>query len=192
MWLLAGPNGAGKSTYAENLEGRVEGIVRPDELAYRISREAPEAAALTAGRSAVRLLQEFIYRGASFAVETTLAGKLHLRIAEKAKDDGWRIGLVYIGLMNADLAIARVRERVSNGGHNVPPGDVRRRYERSLDNLSFMLKLADHAIVLDNSSTRDPMKLVVEAAGGQIRFRIRRLPLWLRAPLNALSPSRRS
>lgn len=93
MWLLAGPNGAGKSTYAENLEGRVEGIVRPDELASRISREAPEAAALAAGRSAVRLLQEFIDRRASFAVETTLAGKLHLRIAEQAKDHGWRIGL---------------------------------------------------------------------------------------------------
>jgi predicted ABC-type ATPase len=65
MWLLAGPNGAGKSTYAENLEGRVAEIVRPDELAYRISQEAPEAAALTAGRSAVRLLQEFIDRRAS-------------------------------------------------------------------------------------------------------------------------------
>jgi predicted ABC-type ATPase len=128
----------------------------------------------------------------SFAVETTLAGKLHLRIAEKAKDGGWRIGLIYIGLTNADLAIMRVKERVANGGHNVPPGDVRRRYGRSLDNLRLMLKLADHAIVLDNSSTRDPMKLVVEAAGGQIRSKIRRLPAWLRAPISALPPSRRS
>lgn len=192
MWLLAGRNGAAKSTYAENLEGRVARIVRPDELASRISRYAPETVALAAGRSAVRLLQEFIDRRASFAVETTLAGKLHLRIAEKAKDDGWRIGLVYIGLTNADLAIARVKERVSNGGHHVPPRDVRRRYERSLYNVSFMLKLADRAILLDNSSTRFPMKLVAEAAGGQFRLRIRRLPLWLRAPLNAPSPFRRS
>ncbi len=99
---------------------------------------------------------------------------------------------VYIGLTSADLAIMRVKERVADGGHNVPPGDVRRRYERSLDNLSHMLKLADRAIVLDNSSTRDPMRLVVEAAGGQIRYKIRRLPKWLRAPMSALPPSVRS
>lgn len=143
MWLLAGPNGAGKSTYAENLEGKVAEIVQPDELAYRISRDAPEDVALTAGRLAVRRLQERVDRRASFAVETTLSGKLHLKIARQAKTAGWRIGLVYIGLVNADLAIARVSERVSAGGHNVPPADVRRRYERSLDNLSLILKLAD-------------------------------------------------
>ncbi len=54
LWLLAGPNGAGKSTYARNLLANVEEIVGPDELAYQLSQDVPESAALQAGRLAVR------------------------------------------------------------------------------------------------------------------------------------------
>jgi len=68
LWLIAGPNGAGKSTYASNIAADVEDIVRPDELAYRISREVTQAVALQAGRIAVRRRTELLRQRRSFAV----------------------------------------------------------------------------------------------------------------------------
>jgi predicted ABC-type ATPase len=185
LWLLAGPNGAGKSTYASNLAADVEEIVRPDELAYRLSGEAPETVALRAGRSAVRRMTELLNQRRSFAVETTLSGRFHLRVAERAKSQGWSLGVVYIGLGSSDLAIERVRERVSEGGHDVPAADVRRRYERSLRNLAVVYQLADRLVVLDNSSVRKRMKRVLEANRGTVVFGQRRLPKWLGAALRA-------
>jgi predicted ABC-type ATPase len=183
FWLLAGPNGAGKSTYAHNLTADVEEIVRPDELAYRLARHAPETVAVQAGRLAVRRMIELLRQRKSFAVETTFVGRLHLQIAERAKSDGWKIGVVYIGLGSADLAIERIRERVSQGGHNVPAADVRRRYKRSLSNLAVVYYLADRLIVLDNSSVQKPMKRLLEVNRGSVVYRRRRLPKWLSAVL---------
>lgn len=98
----------------------------------------------------------------------------------QARRDGWNIGVIYIGLGSADLALERVRERVRQGGHNVPPEDVRRRYHRSLYNLDLIYELADRLIVIDNSSVQDPMRRMLEVdRGGRVLFLRRRLPKWL-------------
>jgi predicted ABC-type ATPase len=124
----------------------------------------------------------------SFAVETTLSGRRHLLLVERAKSQGWSIGVVYIGLGSPDLAIERVRERVRQGGHNVPAADIRRRYQRGLGNLAIVYERADRLVVLDNSSARKRMKRVLEVNQGSVVFRQRRLPRWLSA---ALRESRR-
>ncbi len=185
LWLLAGPNGAGKSTYARNLLANVEEIVGPDELAYQLSQDVPESAALQAGRLAVRRRNELLEQRRSFAVETTLSGRRHLLLIERARSEGWSIGVVYIGLGSPDLAIARVRERVSQGGHDVPAADTRRRYQRGLGNLAIVYERADWLVVLDNSSVRNRMKRVLEVNKGTVVFRHRRLPKWLSAALRA-------
>ncbi len=185
LWLLAGPNGAGKSTYARNLLANVEEIVGPDELAYQLSQDVPESAALQAGRLAVRRRNELLEQRRSFAVETTLSGRRHLLLIERARSEGWSIGVVYIGLGSPDLAIARARERVSQGGHDVPAADTRRRYQRGLGNLAIVYERADWLVVLDNSSVRNRMKRVLEVNKGTVVFRHRRLPKWLSAALRA-------
>src|SRR5262249_28918598 len=120
LWLLAGPNGAGKSTYAPKLRADVEEIVGPDEFAYQIARGSPERAALCAGRLAVRRRNDLLRQRRSFAVETTISGRGHLSLVEQARRAGWSIGIVYIGLGSPELALERVRERVLQGGHDVP------------------------------------------------------------------------
>jgi len=123
VWLLAGPNGAGKSTYAPKVRADVEEIVGPDEFAYRLVPAEPERAALRAGRLAVQRRNELLRERRSFAVETTISGHGQLTLVNQARHDGWNIGVIYIGLASAELAIERVRERVRQGGHNVPPDD---------------------------------------------------------------------
>ncbi|MGH7947745.1 MAG: AAA family ATPase [Candidatus Binataceae bacterium] len=120
LWLIAGPNGAGKSTYIDDrFEPNVE-VVRPDEIALRLSPGSPERALLRAGREAVGRIRALTKDRQGFAVETTLSGKLHLRLVESAKRRGWKVGLAYIGLGSADLAIERVRQRKLAGGMTFP------------------------------------------------------------------------
>jgi predicted ABC-type ATPase len=119
MWLLAGPNGAGKSSCSAllfNLAGTITEIVNPDEIARELQPEAPERAALQAGRAARRRLDELLRTRPSFAVETTLSGQLHLQDVSRAKNDGWNVGLVYVGLSSPLLAVKRVRQRSLPGG----------------------------------------------------------------------------
>ena len=192
LWLLAGPNGAGKSTYAPKLAALVDEIVRPDELAYQLSREAPERVALAAGRLAVQRINELLEQRRSFAIETTLSGRLHLQVVERATRAEWSIGVVYIALGSPELAVERVRERTSRGGHYVPANDVRRRFARSLRNLSSVSRHADRLLVLDNSSTRGRMKRVLEAKSGEVVFRRKRFPRWLDGVIPAILAGVRS
>jgi predicted ABC-type ATPase len=74
LWLLGGPNGAGKSTCVAtlcDLSPEIEEVVNPDNIARSLLPEAPEKAALTAGRLARQRIGELLRERRSFGVETT-------------------------------------------------------------------------------------------------------------------------
>src|SRR5262249_34975332 len=146
-------------------------IIGPDAIAEQLLPIAPEKAALPAGREAIRHIRESVKARRSFAIETTLSGRFHFQIGQSARSQGWNVGLVYIGLSSAKLAIKRVQQRRRAGGHHVPAADVCRRYERSLGNLPLFFRLADAVFVLDNSSTKHPMKMILGARLGRVTFR---------------------
>jgi predicted ABC-type ATPase len=168
-----------KSTFLENLGAVFSEIVRPDEFALRLAPDAPESAALSAGKLAVNRMQELLARRESFAVETTRSGRLHQAIAHKAKYDGWQVRLVYIGLANAQLAIGRVHQRRLSGGHDVPGVDIVGRYARSLENLPRWLPIADSITILDNSSPTKKMGRVLAIDKRRVVYRSRRVPKWI-------------
>lgn len=72
---------------------------------------------------------------------------------ERCREAGYQIHIVYLWLPSAELAVARVRQRVLAGGHDVPDADVRRRWARSLLNLfERYIPLADSWVVIDGSA----------------------------------------
>ncbi|MST94895.1 MAG: hypothetical protein EXS33_06460 [Pedosphaera sp.] len=71
-------------------------------------------------------------RRETFAFESILSGSSHIRPLRAARQEGFQIILHYLWLPNPAIALARVRERVKKGGHNVSAIDVRRRFVRSL------------------------------------------------------------
>jgi len=77
----------------------------------------------------------------------------------RARRQGFEIVLVYIGTEHVEINLLRIRNRVLAGGHDVPPEDVRRRYERSFKNLPIAIERADHTILFDNS-TEEGYRLV--------------------------------
>jgi predicted ABC-type ATPase len=68
------------------------------------------------------------------------------------KAEGYDIHFFFGWLKNVDLALSRVKERVSRGGHDVPEPVVRRRFDRSMQNfLLYYRPLAKVWTLFDNS-----------------------------------------
>ncbi len=154
--VLAGINGAGKTTASQDLLTNVLKIptfVNADAIARGLNGLNPEAESFRAGRLMLAHMGELADAKADFAFETTLSARTYavwlrnLRITA-----GYEVLLYYYWLDSPDAAIARVAQRVRNGGHFVPDADIRRRYARSVRNfLELYRPIADEWEVYDNT-----------------------------------------
>jgi predicted ABC-type ATPase len=166
--VLAGPNGAGKSTSARTLLAESLGLmtfVNADVIAQGLAGFDPDSAALEASRIMLERLRALAAQRADFAFETTLAARSYAAWLAELREGGYRVDLVYFWLASADLAVARVTERVRSGGHAVPEATVRQRYVRSVRNcFTLYLPLADGWRVYDNTAAEGP-QLIAQGGG---------------------------
>jgi len=135
--VLAGPNGAGKSTSAPILISETLGIdefVNADVIAQGLSAFRRDSVAMEAGRIMLQRLDELGRIKADFAFETTLASRSFAPRIQELIKVGYQFRLIFLWLPSADLAVLRVRQRVSEGGDDVPEETVRRRYAGGLFN----------------------------------------------------------
>jgi predicted ABC-type ATPase len=136
-YVIAGPNGAGKTTFAtEFLPNFVScrEFLNADLIAAGLSPFAPETQNMRAGRLLLERIRELAKAGRDFGFETTLAGRIHVKLLSDLRKWGFHIDLFFLWLPSADMAIRRVQQRVLEGGHGVPADDVRRRHRRGLRN----------------------------------------------------------
>jgi predicted ABC-type ATPase len=157
FWLIAGPNGVGKTTYAMRYLRSVLGTVHflsLDEIARGLSPLEPRAADRAAGRVALTRARELMRQPATFAMETTLAGRTHLGLVEEARSAGLAFGLLYFAVPQVETCLARIARRVVEGGHDVPEADARRRFVRSAANFPTYAAKADRWRLLDNGGPR--------------------------------------
>ncbi len=133
LYIIAGANGSGKSTLAEVLlqEKHLE-FLNADEIAKEIAPGAINSVPISAGKIYFQRLDEYFRNNKSFAVESTLSGNNIVRIIKKARNQNYKIILIYSFLQNCTTCIERVKKRVENGGHNVPEEDIIRRYYKSV------------------------------------------------------------
>jgi len=61
----------------------------------------------------------------------------------------------FCGLASPELHIARVRERVAMGGHDIPEAKIRERYPAALENLIALMPYLAWLQVYDNSAQVD-------------------------------------
>lgn len=190
LLVVAGVNGSGKSTLARAIDAAHPGATRwitPD----RAMREqlgalaptpdpaaaAPGAAALDAAwqRAALAVdaaLGRAIQRGESVLIETLLASGRGRRWIRRARAHGYHTALVYLGLPEAAVAVARVAERQARGGHAVNPTLVAQSFAVSWAQVEHTAPVADTTFVLDASGGTD----IARAGGGldpELRARVR-------------------
>jgi predicted ABC-type ATPase len=161
LTFVAGANGSGKTTltrWSSDLFREIP-VLDPDTIGRTLQSRASGAFPIAGGRQVLRSANHHLRKAESFAIETTLAGKNYLRMMLEARLGGFEIVLVYIGTENVEINLARIKNRVLAGGHDVPEQDVRRRYKRSFENLPIAIQRADHAILFDNS-TEEGYRLV--------------------------------
>ena len=135
LYLIAGANGSGKTTLArELLVNENISFLNADEYAKELNPEDLSKVKISAGKKLFEELEKCINCGFSFAIETTLAGSLYVKIIKNLQKKGYKVHLIYVFLDSPQMCIARIKGRVKQGGHYIPDLDVRRRYTRSLKN----------------------------------------------------------
>lgn len=163
VYIVAGPNGAGKTTFAESylpIEANCFYFINADLIAKGISPLRPESAGIEAGRILFRKMETFSMDGLTFAFESTLSGHGHIKRIRLLRQKGYRVVIYYLKLASPELAIERVKNRVREGGHDIPEKQLRRRFNRSWRNfIQIYRELADEWIVFDNS---EDVPIVVE------------------------------
>src|SRR5699024_10628303 len=170
LYIIAGCNGAGKTTASFTILPEIidcKEFVNADEIAKGISPFQPEKVAFESGRIMLKRINELIDENESFAFETTLATKSHIGKIRKAKQKGYTTTLLFFWLESIDLAKERVKIRVREGGHNIKPNVIERRYKKGIRNLfDIFLTEVDSVLIFDNSSV-DPTLIAKKGNNAQ-------------------------
>ena len=174
LWIIAGANGSGKSTAYErsDIDAPSGGVwfINPDALAKRIVDHEGLPLNPDANLESVRRIERWLFASVdahqTVGVETVLATDKYRRLVERAHQQGFRVGLIYVFLNNAELNVARVRDRVAKGGHDVPEASIRSRRSRSFNQLTWFFDNADVADIFDNSGAEP--RLVARKADGEV------------------------
>ena len=173
LWLLVGPNGAGKSTYyARRIRPVLYApLVNADLIARGRWPDAPAEHAWEALREADAVRAALIEARCSFVTETVFSHPSRVELVRVARAAGYTIWLTFIHLASAELALARVGDRVRRGGHDVPEDRVRARYARMPRNVIDALPYVDRLFVIDNSEDGRAFRTVLAFDRGALTYR---------------------
>lgn len=158
--IIAGPNGAGKTTFAKEFLPNEAGcpiFINADLIAAGIAPFHPETAAFRAGKMMLQEIENCVKKKISFAFETTLSGLTYLHQIKKWKKFGYTIKIIFLALDSADTAIARVNDRVKQGGHFIPESVIRRRFAAGRKNFEEKYALLADAWALYNNTGKGPV-----------------------------------
>jgi predicted ABC-type ATPase len=115
----------------------------------------------------------------SFSFETVMSSPDKVELLRDAQSRGFRTYLYFVATEDPSINVARVRLRVSQGGHDVPEDKIIARYQRSLALAVQAIKFSHRAFFFDTSG-QHPLYFaevrnatVVELKGGS-------MPAWFK------------
>jgi len=158
LYIVAGCNGAGKTTASFTILPEILNcyeFVNADEIAKGLSPFQPKNSAIEAGKIMLRRIEYLLNENFNFAFETTLSTKSYKNTILKSQTAGYNVTLLFFWLQTVELAKKRVQKRVSEGGHDIEPEVIERRYLSGIQNLfDIYLPIADEVLIFDNSEGR--------------------------------------
>ena len=161
LYIISGCNGAGKTTASFNILPDLlncKEFVNADEIARGLSPFQPEKVSIEAGRLMLKRIDELIDSNQDFSFETTLSTKSFINTIDNAKSKGYYVTLIFFWLESIQLAKDRVQKRVSEGGHNIEPNVIDRRYKAGIKNLfKLYFDKVDSLLIYDNSKAKSEL-----------------------------------
>jgi len=168
LYIIAGPNGAGKTTFAKEFlphYAKCPNFVNADLIAAGLSPFFPSNVSIKAGKLLLGQVKEFIHQKSDFAFESTLAGRSYVSLIQDVKHRGYSVTIFFLWIPDVKLARERIKQRVKDGGHNVPFVDIKRRFKRSRENfLKLYEPLCDSWLLFDNASGK-PQEIAQQDQG---------------------------
>lgn len=166
LLVFAGPNGSGKSTITSGISLFGE-YVNADLIKKHLQCSDEEAAVI-----AEKTREYFLASNMDFTFETVLSTPRNINLMERAKEKGYYIVCMYVLTVNPQINIARVRQRVASGGHDVPTEKISTRYCRALKLIPNIFPLCDELYVFDNSldSGEDGASMIIRSVKGNVEM----------------------
>ncbi len=96
---------------------------------------------------------------------------------KKAQELGYRTYLYFVATQDPLINISRVKNRVKQGGHNVPKDKIISRYYGSLELLLEAVKNSNRAYIFDNSS-QEKLWIAEISDGKYFQFKDENIPEW--------------
>lgn len=182
--ILAGHNGSGKSTLwyeKERLAYKFQiPLINADRMMLSILpqpdsegilpdwavsiRDADQNWMGVAQKGVEAFVAQAMYHKVPFAMETVFfywnrmpSGKIESKIdlIRQLQSADYFVLLIFIGLASAQLSIARVKTRVSMGGHDVATTKLTSRFNRTQKAIGEAASVADATLMIDNSGNTD-------------------------------------
>ena len=115
-------------------------------------------------------IKDLITKGETFSFETTLSTKSYYSLIKKAKYSGYKVTLLFFSLNSKEIAIKRVKNRVYEGGHDIPKKVIERRFDNELRNLiNRYIPIVDSWVLIDNSN--EYFELIASGSGNNVYIR---------------------
>ena len=185
LHVIAGPNGAGKtSLYEKQLRRRFPDaeFVNADRLALeRYGHPAQTLAESQTGQDmAEARRRELMAERKSLVTETTFSHPSKLDLLRDARALGYELRVYHVNVRSVEVSVNRVAQRVVVGGHPVPEDRIRERYERNQPLIREAVRMADRAVVFDNSTRGGTHQLALEYRQGEVVRLGANVPTWAR------------
>jgi predicted ABC-type ATPase len=185
LHLIAGPNGAGKTTlYRALIAPRYPGlaVVNTDdyEREHLHSERDPRRRSELARDWADNKRRALLMRREGFVTETVFSHPSKLELLVQARAHSFATVLYVVCVDEPGLLLARVRQRVLEGGHDVPAHKVLTRYPRTLALLQAAVASPELSLLFDGADAEHGgPALVASVAAGRMKLHTALRPRWV-------------
>ena len=191
LYLITGSNGAGKSTVAPDyvpsgiksnykiFDGDRLLMDKRNELWPNITKSQKEAKRIASKYVIDTLEAQIEYslsNGKDYIYEGHFPSYTTWDFPKRFKEAGYKICMLFLGLIDPDLSEIRVSLRKKEGGHDVPRWDIENNFYGNLERLDENYELLNDLNIVDTSNFYP--KVLATFESGKLIYFNNDLPEW--------------